>query len=189
MAEFCPRYLWASLAISALIWAFCWMGGNDPRVAFADFRDLGSAASVGRLEIGAAYGPWKRSSLSVICTPSHTFKLVLKTRLFPFDRDMVQKVAPVNQGDASLIFVGKAREFDHHLQASLKVERFGVIDTIISSEIDFDRLRDIVGKSGSKPPEMVSAQSRAFGVSMIGAATTSDLDAFRQECLQHLESM
>ncbi|MBB3453459.1 hypothetical protein FHT86_001715 [Rhizobium sp. BK313] len=71
-----PRYLWASLAISALIWALCWMGGNDPRVAFADFRDFGSAASVGRLEIGSAYGPWKRSSLSVICTSGHTFNRV-----------------------------------------------------------------------------------------------------------------
>ena len=76
------RIAWVSLGTLALDCGLFWMGGNDPRVAFANFADLGNTPSVGHIEIGSSYGPWKRSSLSLIWTPEQTYS-VPRQRLCP----------------------------------------------------------------------------------------------------------
>jgi hypothetical protein len=182
------RVVWTSVGWLAFVLGLLWMGGNDPRVAFANFADLGDTPSVGHIEIGSSYGPWKRSSLSLICTPAQTYKFVLKTRLFPHDRPYIDKLAPITNSDRTRIFVGREREVDRPLEVLFKVQRVGVIDTLVSSNIGFDQLRHLASVSGSDPPEAVSVHLRVYSVYMSGTATAADLDAFQQGCRERARS-
>ena len=172
-------------SLFAVACAWTWIGGNDPRVAFADFDDLGNIKVKDRIEVAHWYGPWKRRALHLICTSSDTYQFVLKSRLIPHHRDMIDTILPVKVPDPSTIRVGKPRFISNDkLDLLFKVERIGVIDTLVSSEIDNADARRFTSFFGSTPPEKVLVQTRVSDEFMSGTTTSTDLTAFQQRCLE-----
>jgi hypothetical protein len=165
------------------IWAWLWLSGNDPRVAFTDFEDFDDEPSIAFVQVAAAYGPWKRDALYLLCRGSGRYQFVLKSRLVPFDRGYLDELLPIGAPDEGRIALGRRRAVpDQVYETRFQVIRTGLIDTIVSPEFDRREAARFTAMLRGTSPEQIAVDMRVQAILMSRTSDAGQIVQFEDSC-------
>ena len=167
----------------AAVWSWLWLSGNDPRVAFAEFEDFGDEPGIAFVQVAAAYGPWKRDALYLLCRGAGRYQFVLKSRLVPFDRGYLDHLLPISAPDEGSIALGRHRAVaEQEYETRFQVIRTGLIDTIVSPEFDRMEAARFAAMVRETGPVAITVHMRVQSILMGRTSDIGEIEQLENSC-------